>query len=140
MEAAGGAWSILEIVTHLCDEEVDDFRARLRFTLENPQQDWPGIDPVGWAVERQYNLGNLEQAVARFVEERKTSVRWLRILRGVDWSQAHVHPKIGAIHAGDLLAAWSAHDALHTRQIAKRMHQLAQCRAGDFSTRYAGDW
>ncbi|MHC4992905.1 MAG: DinB family protein, partial [Planctomycetota bacterium] len=28
-----GAWSILEIVTHLADEEVEDFRTRLRLTL-----------------------------------------------------------------------------------------------------------
>ena len=48
-------WSILEVVRHLGDEEVDDFRARLRSTLENPATAWPQIRPEVWAVERKYN-------------------------------------------------------------------------------------
>ena len=47
---ADGAWSILEVVRHLGDEEVEDFRMRLRMTLERPEEDWPGIDPEGWAL------------------------------------------------------------------------------------------
>ena len=30
---ANGAWSVLEVVCHLADEEVEDFRARLESTL-----------------------------------------------------------------------------------------------------------
>jgi hypothetical protein len=136
-------WSILEIVRHLSDEEVDDFRMRLRLTLETPEKDWPGIDPPRWAIERKYNDGKLEDAIVRFVRERAASVKWLRGLGdawGVNWSQAHVHPKFGSIRAGDLLTAWVAHDALHLRQIAKRMHQLAQEHGQGFSAAYAGDW
>jgi hypothetical protein len=135
-----GPWSILEIIMHLCDEEVDDFRTRLRLTLENPQQDWSPIDPPRWAIERKYNEADLGQAVDRFVRERHASVQWLRSLGAVDLSIAHHHPKFGPVHAGDLLASWAAHDALHLRQIAKRMHQLAQHHAGGFRTGYAGEW
>ena len=42
--------------------------------------------------------------------------------------------------AGDLLAAWSAHDALHLRQISKRLYQIAQRDAGSYSVQYAGEW
>ena len=134
-------WSILEILCHLCDEEVDDFRTRLRLTLETPEKDWPGIDPPRWAIERKYNEKNLDDAVARFVRERAASVNWLRGLGDkVEWSQAHVHPKFGTIRAGDLLASWAAHDALHLRQIAKRMHQLAQRHGEGFNVAYAGEW
>lgn len=135
-----GAWSILEIIMHLCDEEVEDFRQRLDLTLRDPAAAWPGIDPPGWAVQRRYNEGDLRDAVDRFVRVRESSISWLRSLRNPDWSKTHRHPKLGAIRAGDLLAAWAAHDPLHLRQIAKRMHQLAQRNAGEYSVRYAGEW
>jgi hypothetical protein len=136
-------WSILEIIRHLGDEEVDDFRTRLRLTLEDPEQDWPRIAPEEWAVQRKYNEANFDEAVERFVNERAASIKWLRSLvgdRDVDWTIAHHHPRIGPIHAGDLLAAWAAHDCLHLRQISKRLYQLAQRDAGAFSVRYAGEW
>lgn len=135
-------WSILEIVTHLCDEEVDDFRMRVRLTLVEPTRGWPPIDPPRWAIERKYNDGDLRMAVDRFVRERDASITWLKSLKppGPDWSTAHVHPKFGAIRAGDLLTSWAAHDALHLRQIAKRMYQLAQRDGGEFGAGYAGEW
>jgi hypothetical protein len=136
-------WSILEILMHLCDEEIEDFRTRLRVTLEIPKhgmKPWPPIDPEGWAVARVYNDADFDHAVARFVKERKDSIDWLRSLDDADWSVAYQHPKFGPIRAGDLLAAWAAHDLLHLRQIAKRLYQIAQRDAEGFSTRYAGEW
>lgn len=135
-----GAWSILEIVRHLADEEVDDFRTRLRSTLGDPAAEWPPIDPEGWALERYYNEGRLADAIERFVTERRRSIEWLRSLGNPDWSITHDHPQIGPIRAGDLLAAWCAHDALHLRQIAKRLYQLTDRDAGEFNVSYAGTW
>jgi hypothetical protein len=137
---ADGSWSVLEIVMHLGDEEVEDFRTRLRLTLEDSSRVWPGIDPPQWAIDRKYNEADLDQAVNRFVRERLFSIEWLRSLGEVDWAITHNHPKLGSMRAGDLLAAWTAHDALHLRQIAKRMHQLAKVHAGGFKIEYAGEW
>jgi hypothetical protein len=136
---ADGAWSILEVVRHLGDEEVEDFRTRLRLTLERGG-DWPAIDPEGVAVQRRYNEGDLATAVARFVDERRSSVSWLRALLNPDWSTENRHPQFGAMSAGQLLAAWPAHDALHLRQLAKRFHQLAARDGAPYDTRYAGEW
>ena len=133
-------WSILEIVNHLADEEVEDFRTRLALTLDDPTQAWPGIDPEGAARERGYNQRELHDSLVRFDGARAVSVGWLRSLDGPDWSRTHAHPKLGAISADDLLASWSAHDALHLRQIAKRMLQLTQRDAPGCSTGYAGAW
>lgn len=136
-----GAWSILEVVCHLGDEEVDDFRARLAFVLERKTGHWPPIDPEGWARERRYNDKDLTAAVTRFVDERRRSVAWLRSLpAATDWSLAYEHPKFGPIRAGDLLASWAGHDALHLRQIAKRFWELAARDAPGFRTAYAGEW
>lgn len=136
---ADGAWSILEIVTHMADEEVEDFPARLKSTLADPSQEWSPIDPQGWAVERRYNEGDLTEQVQRFVSLRGETVNWLRGLSEPKWSNTFVHPK-GEISAGDLLASWAAHDALHLRQIAKRLFQMTQRDAGEYSTAYAGSW
>lgn len=133
-----GAWSILEILAHLADEEELDFKLRLRLALENPDQPWPSIDPVGWATAKKYNTFDPTQTLDRFLAERARSIQWLQSLRDPDWSQAHEHPKIGSIRAGDLLAAWAAHDLFHLRQIAKRRIQLLQRDAQPFSIQYAG--
>ena len=137
---ASGNWSILEVVGHLADEEVEDFRTRLRLTLEDPTRPWPPIDPEGAAVQRKYNEASLPEVVGRFVTERDTSVAFLRSLRAPDWSQAYEHPKLGPIQAGEVLAGWVAHDHLHTRQIAKRLFEIAARDASPYETRYAGQW
>lgn len=137
---ADGAWSVVEIVAHLRDEEVEDFRTRVKSTLADPTEPWPPIDPEGWAKERNYVNQDLATCLAAFVERRRESVTWLRGLDRPDWSRAYQHPKFGAIHAGDVMVSWVAHDALHLRQIAKRVFQIAQRDGGEFSTDYAGTW
>lgn len=136
----GDAWSILEIVSHIADEEVEDFRTRVDLTLSNPDAPWPPIDPEGVAVERRYNENDLAAVTARFLEERAASVEWLRGLRDPDWTNTFNHPSIGVIRAGDILASWAAHDVLHLRQIAKRRFQMIERDAGEYRTRYAGEW
>jgi hypothetical protein len=66
---ANGAWSILEVVCHLVDEEIEDFRKRVRMGLANPKTPWPPIDPEGVAIERDYNSQVLSESVKRFVNE-----------------------------------------------------------------------
>ncbi len=135
-----GGWSILEVVCHLGDEEELDFRRRLKLTLTDPTQPWPPNDPVAWAVEHRYNEGHLDEALARFLAERKESIGWLRSLDNPDWTQAYQHPKVGPVPAGDLLASWAAHDYLHLRQIAKRLYEMTIRDASEFDTAYAGEW
>jgi uncharacterized damage-inducible protein DinB len=135
-----GGWSILEIIMHLADEETSDFRPRLERTMADPQEEWDPIDPEGWSKERKYNEANLKEAIARFITERRQSVTRLRNLPKTDWTQERTHPKLGTLRAGDLLASWAAHDALHLRQIARRLYQITQRDAGEFSTAYAGSW
>ncbi len=133
-------WSILEIVNHLADEEVEDFPLRLRMTLEDPTQDWPPIDPEGAAKERAYNERDLHETLQRFITFREKSISYFRSLEAPDWSTTHTHPKFGSMSAGDLLAAWAAHDLLHTRQIIKRLFQFVVRDSEGYDTDYAGTW
>lgn len=137
---ASGAWSVLEIVCHLVDEEVEDFRVRVLSTLEDPARPWPRIDPEGASRDRRYNEQDLAERLGRFARERGESVRLLRALREPDWSKTHQHPTIGALRAGDLMLSWAAHDVLHMRQIAKRRFELLHEAGGGYSSAYAGAW
>ena len=130
-------WSILEIVCHMADEETEDFRARVESTLRDPAAAWPPLDLKDVAARRGYNARDPRAEVARFAAARRESVAWLRSLRTPDWSRTHIHPSAGALSAGDLLASWAAHDALHLRQIARRLPGLA---GREGKIQYAGEW
>ena len=132
------AWSIVEIVAHLADEEAEDFRTRLRLTLEEPETAWPPIDPEGVARERMYNERDLTVELDRFTREREASLAWLDTLGDPDWSRAHNHPRFGPIRAGDLLVSWADHDVLHIRQLARRVHELIIANGAPYATDYAG--
>ena len=114
---AENKWSILEVINHLYDEERSDFRLRLDLTLHHPGESWPPIDPESWAMERDYNLRDFKESLANWIAERKKSVNWLHSLSEPDFSKVYIHPLIGELRAGDMLAAWLAHDFLHMRQI-----------------------
>lgn len=133
-----GGWSILEVVGHLLAEEVEDFRARLESTLADPLQPWAPIDPEGSVAARKFNEASPRDVLANFREERARTMTWLRGLRDPRWDAAHTHPKLPALHAGDLLASWAAHDARHLQQIAKRLHALAARDGAPYSVEYAG--
>jgi len=73
-----------------------------------------------------------------FLAERAKSLDWLRGLAAPDWSRAHVHPRLGSMAAGDLLAAWVAHDLLHVRQIARIRYEHVRMLAAPYRMDYAG--
>lgn len=132
-------WSIVEVVCHLRDEEIEDFRLRLRMTLEDPQKPWPPIDPPRAATERNYREADPQEALQVFLRERTVSLEWLRSLDSPNWEQAYHHPSIGVISASRLLGSWVAHDLLHLRQITKRLFECTQT-AAEHSLDYAGEW
>jgi hypothetical protein len=131
-------WSMLEVVNHLADEEVEDFRRRLELTLRDPRQPWPPIDPQGWATARGYNDRRLDASLARFVDERARSVEWLRTLGRLALDRAHEHPALGPLRAGDLLHAWLAHDLIHVRQLTRLHYRWLERSAAPYRLDYAG--
>ena len=133
-------WSILEVVNHLADEEVEDFRTRVELTLHHPGKAWPAIDPPAWAVERKYNESELGVTLARFLEERSRSVTWLEALVDPDWDRAYEHPVFGSIAAGRVMTSWLAHDHIHIRQINRLQREYLVSELSEYSTDYAGDW
>ncbi|MCG3167096.1 MAG: hypothetical protein POELPBGB_02879 [Bacteroidia bacterium] len=132
-------WCLLEIACHLYDEEREDFRARLKHTLETPQEKLPSIDPVGWVISRKYMEQDFEKTVNALLSERTKSVNWLNSLENPSWNNAYHHHKFGAMSAGMFLANWLAHDYLHIRQILNLKYQYLKLNSNERMD-YAGEW
>ncbi len=133
------AWSMLEVVNHLADEEREDFRTRLSLTLVAPASEWPPIDPQGWVTARRYNERELHASLADYLAERATSLAWLRGLEQPDLG-SRVERPWGVMTAGGLLAAWVAHDVLHLRQLVELRYAYLVEEAQPDSVGYAGEW
>ena len=133
------AWSILEVINHLYDEERADFRVRVALTLQQAAEPWPPINPEGWVTERLYNQRDLAQSVEDFLAERQKSLDWLRGLKAPNW-QASVTVPFGKFFAGDILAAWVAHDLLHLRQLVELHWAYTLQAAQPYHVNYAGEW
>jgi hypothetical protein len=133
------SWSILEVVNHLYDEEREDFRVRLDIILHQPERPWPPIDPPGWVTIRKYNERDLDESAANFLQERAASLAWLDGLNQPNWESQYNAP-FGPIRAGDMLAAWVAHDLLHLRQLVELHWAYTQSQLEPYRTIYAGRW
>ena len=134
-----GKWCLLEIVCHLHDEEIEDFRTRVKSVLEDPYQSPPPIDPVGWVKEREYRKQDYERVLGKFLKERDSSINWLESLKDPAWGNTYLHPKLGPMSALLFLANWLAHDILHFRQIIRLKYDYLREMSG-ISLDYAGRW
>ena len=137
---APDAWSIVEVINHLYDEERADFRTRLDLTLHQPEADWPPIDPQGWVTARAYNERPLAESLQDFLTERERSILWLRTCGAINLDSEHRHPIFGSMSAGELLVAWLAHDCLHIRQLNEIRYAWLATMAAPYAVGYAGDW
>lgn len=133
-------WSVLEVINHLYDEEREDFRQRFDYLLHHPGEEWPPIDPVGWVTARKYNERELSSSLQNFLDERQKSLSWLAGLEQPNLEAFETHPVAGRFHAGDMLAAWVAHDLLHLRQLVELKYFLTTEMVRPYSPRYAGEW
>lgn len=132
------AWSILEVVCHLYDEEREDFREHLRFIL-NPQGEWHRIRPQAWVTERGYNARKLRDMKEKFFAERNQSLDWLKSVERADWDTSY-SSEFGTMTAGAMFASWVAHDNLHIRQLVELRRAHIERITAPCSIEYAGEW
>ncbi|MBL8000686.1 MAG: DinB family protein [Flavobacteriales bacterium] len=132
-------WCPLEVACHLLDEEREDFRARLRSTLEAPGTPWPKIDPPAWVMERRYMEQDFQATVNAFLVERARSLEWLHGMDDAPWTNAYVHPKVGPVSCELLLTNWVAHDLHHIRQLINLRYAYIKAHT-TVPLDYAGNW
>ncbi|MCJ7717650.1 MAG: DinB family protein [Anaerolineales bacterium] len=132
-------WSILEVVSHLADEEEFDFPIRLKMILEKSEKPWPAIDPTGWVFERKYNQGDLYETLTRYMNHRNEALAWLDSVENPDWNTVY-EASFGEITAGDMFVSWVTHDLLHLRQLVELQRFYLEKQAKPYRLDYAGDW
>lgn len=134
------AWSMVEVICHLRDEEREDFRPRLDVLLHRPQEPFPPTDPEGWVTARAYQDQDFQVVLAEFMDERVRSQQWLSGLAAPDWTRHATRPNGATLSAGDMLASWVAHDFLHMRQLSELHYLYHADSVQPWQVDYAGDW
>jgi hypothetical protein len=132
-------WCLLEIVCHLYDEEREDFRARVKHTLETPDKEMPMFDQIAWVKDRKYVEQNYKLMVEKLLDERQKSIAWLLSIKSPQWKNAYDHQKLGPLSAEHFLANWIAHDLLHIRQLVGLHFQYLKETTNN-KLIYAGSW
>ena len=139
VKPAPEAWSVLEVICHLYDEEREDFREHLDFILHRQNEGWSRIDPQSWVASRKYNEQDFIEMQIKFFDERRKSLNWLIDLSNADWDVTYTS-EYGSVLAGEMLAAWVAHDNLHIRQLVELKRFQIERITQPYAIEYAGDW
>jgi hypothetical protein len=133
------AWSMLEMICHLHDEEKLDFRVRIDIILHRSGEEVPSIDPEGWVQAHHYAERDLQEELEGFIAERQKSIAWLKSLESPDWEATYA-ASWGSIRAGDIFAGWIAHDLVHMRQLLELDWKYIQQHCAPYMTDYGGEW
>jgi len=115
-------WSPFDVVGHLIDGEETDWIPRARIILAG------GPDPVFEPFDRVRHLrlnagkpiGDLLERFARLRAENIATLEGFR-LSARDLERPGIHPELGPVTMGQLLATWVAHDLGHVAQVARVM-------------------
>ena len=132
-------WCILEIVCHLFDEEVEDFRARVNHVLHTPEEPLTSINPVGWVTLRNYMEQDYQHMLSKFLDARQHSIDWLQALDSPNWNNTLSNSELGSMSARKFLTNWLAHDYHHFRQI-NQLKYLHLRHHSPEKLDYAGKW
>lgn len=116
-----GTWSPYDVVGHLIHGERTDWIPRARHILAGDRRSFEPFDRTAQFRESQgKGLGEL---LATFAQLRRENIAALKAmnLTSADLEQRGLHPALGVVTLGQLLATWTVHDLDHLGQIARTM-------------------
>jgi hypothetical protein len=116
----GDTWSPYDVVGHLLHGERTDWMGRLRRILD--AGDAVAFDRFDRSAQFEDSKGRtLESLLDEFAEVRRQNLSALAGLRltSADLERRGLHPDLGPVTLGQLLATWVTHDLDHLTQIAR---------------------
>ncbi|SRR5258706_7655837 len=116
----GDTWAPIEVIGHLIHGERTDWIPRTRIILE--QGETRPFDRYDRLAQRQWLAGmTVEELLGIFATLRTENLATLRDwnLSAADLQRTGMHPALGRVTLGQLLAAWVVHDLDHVTQIAR---------------------
>ncbi|HEU0130095.1 MAG TPA: DinB family protein [Mycobacteriales bacterium] len=113
----GGAddWGPAEVLAHLVEGELTDWLPRLRTILAH------GTERAFAPFDRTTVPAVGGDPLERFAGLRAANVAAVRDLGPLDLDARGVHPELGEVTLGELLATWAVHDLAHVAQVAEAM-------------------
>jgi hypothetical protein len=129
----GGTWSPYVVIGHLIHGERTDWITRARHILAGETRPFESFDRTAQFTESQgKSLGEL---LATFAELRRENVATLlgMNLTDEDLGRRGLHPELGEVTLGQLLATWVVHDLDHMAQIARTMAKVYSEATGPWS-------
>lgn len=119
-----GTWSPFDVIGHLIHGERTDWIPRARHILAGDPRPFEPFDRTAQFSESQDK--SLGQLLATFADARRESVAALKgmNLKEDDLERRGMHPELGAVTLGQLLATWVVHDLDHVAQVARTMAKV----------------
>ena len=109
------AWSARQVLAHLADFElVAAVRVRAVLSLSRPDLPTYGQEEF---THRFANVESAEEAVARFLVVRRSTLRVLKSLTDQDWERTGLHPRRGEETLRRTVEMLVAHDRGHLEQM-----------------------
>jgi hypothetical protein len=118
-------WSVLDIVGHLIHGDRTDWMPRAKLILQHgDSRPFEPFDRLGQQREtRGKSLPQLLDEFSRLRSEKLAELRSLN-LGPKELALCGLHPSLGVVTMGQLLATWAVHDLTHLHQISRVMaHQ-----------------
>ncbi len=120
----GESWSPFDVVGHLIDGEETDWIPRAKIILSRSGEPFVPFDRFAHKDRnRDMTLTQLLETLARWRRKNLETLAGFK-LRSSDLSLPGIHPELGPVTLGQLLATWVVHDLGHIAQVARVMaHQ-----------------
>jgi hypothetical protein len=110
-------FSVAEVLEHLSHCEGHCFRPRVDSAVERDGAEWESYDHQAYAATGQYSDRDPEDSFAHWEEQREDNLEFLKSLPPDAATRHGVHPELGRVTVGELVAEWAFHDLGHIRQI-----------------------
>ncbi len=114
-----GRWSPYDVIGHLIHGERTDWIPRARHIIAGNTRPFEPFDRTAQFTESQGK--SLRELLATFAELRAENLLALAALDLTerDLTRRGLHPELGEVSLGQLLATWVVHDLDHVTQVAR---------------------
>jgi hypothetical protein len=116
-----GTWSPYDVIGHLIHGERTDWMPRARHILAGETRPFEPFDRNAQFTESRGK--SLDELLETFAGLRRENVAALArmSLTDADLERGGLHPELGEVTLGQLLATWVVHDLDHVAQVARTM-------------------
>jgi DinB superfamily len=128
-----GTWSPYNVIGHLIHGERTDWIPRARHILAGETRPFDPFDRTAQFTESEgKNLGDLLETFASLRQENIAALKAMN-LTDLDLGRRGLHPELGEVMLGQLLATWVVHDLDHVAQVTRTMAKVYAQATGPWS-------